>query len=451
MAVINSPNMSLPVPVVGSEPGPQYAAAVNNCLSIIDSHDHSSGSGVQITPDGLNINANLTFQNNPALSLGYANLSILTVDPTTLVSLYAKGDDLYFIDGAGNPVRITQSGAVAGTPGSIANLVAPASASYVAVSSTFVWQSNANIAANLDAGSLLMRNLSPNSTYALTLQPPAGLSSNYAITLPALPGTTGIMRLSNTGAMSGTLQPDASTIEISGDTLRVPTGGITATQIASGTQIPLIIKTVTTADTVASTDSVVLCSSAGGGYTLSLYTPVGNSGKLLRIVKTTSDFNQIVVSGTGILTSLDTLGEYIEVISNGTTWTLLERNVGTTGTSYSPAMTNHTPTSVNAQWARVGGGMMITMSFTTGSGVGAQMRIGLPGGLPPGVAAQTAVAIASIGVSASTAYAINAVPGAGYFIITSQVSGTAAINANALPNGVPFSFSAWVPISGWNG
>src|ERR1700676_1980538 len=63
-----TPNMSLIVPTVGAngDPGPDYANNQNQDLSILDSHNHSPGSGVQVTPQGLNINSNLPFNNNSA-------------------------------------------------------------------------------------------------------------------------------------------------------------------------------------------------------------------------------------------------------------------------------------------------------------------------------------------------------------------------------------------------
>lgn len=203
MSTTITPNMNLIVPTVGNEPGPDYGTDINSSLGIIDQHTHAAGSGVQITPAGININSALPFGGN--FATGIAGLTLTAQSGTPAINtIYESGVDLYFVDGNGNNVRMTQSGAVAGTPGSISNLVAPASASYVAVSSTFVWQSGANIAANMDAGSLLLRNLSPNSTFAVTIDPPAALSSNYSITLPTLPAATSIMTMSAAGVVSTT-------------------------------------------------------------------------------------------------------------------------------------------------------------------------------------------------------------------------------------------------------
>lgn len=229
-----SPNMNLVIPTTGAEQGPQYAYDVDDSLTLIDQHDHTTGRGVQITPAGININTALPFNQNPATNMAYLNFQIQTATPG-VNTLYENGVDLYFVDALGNNIRLTKSGGVAGTPGSIANLVVPASATYVAGSSTFVWQSNVNTAANLDAGSILLRNLSPNSTYALTLAPPAVLSSNYSIILPVLPSVNSIVRLDSSGNMTANLVVDNSTLVITSNTLQVAPLGITDAQIAEAT------------------------------------------------------------------------------------------------------------------------------------------------------------------------------------------------------------------------
>lgn len=236
MAVNISTYMSLPIPIVGQEPGPTYAFDVNSCLTIVDSHNHVAGAGQQIPPSGLNINSDLTFLNNNATNLRSVRFQSQG-SPLALVSdlgcLYESGVDLYYNDGNGNQIRITQSGSIAGAGGSITGLVSPASATYIPGSTVFVWQSDANVAANMDAGSYIFRNLTVSS-FGLTLSPPS-LSSNYTITLPTLPATTKILRIDNAGNISSTLDVDNSTIEISSNNLQIKDQGVTAAKIANGT------------------------------------------------------------------------------------------------------------------------------------------------------------------------------------------------------------------------
>ncbi len=234
-----SPNMNLPVPGVSVTNGPTWASDLNNCLNLIDSHTHTSGSGVAITPDAIDINSDLSFASNDATDLRSAQFTAQSSAVTDLLAVYVSGVDLYYTDGSGNHVRITQSGGVAGSPGSISNLVAPASAAYSAAGSKFIWQSDSNIAADMDFGAAIMRNITPNSTYAITLQPPAALASNYSITLPSLPGSQKFMTLDASGNIAAPWAVDSSTVEISGGTtLQVKDEGIGTDQLADESVTP---------------------------------------------------------------------------------------------------------------------------------------------------------------------------------------------------------------------
>ncbi len=195
---ILTPNMSLPEPIVGQSPGPDFADQINQALTLVDQHDHSIGKGVQITPAGMNINSALNFNGNFATGLAGLTLSAQGSTPA-LSTVYEVGNDLYFVDGVGNVVRITQSGAVAGTPGSISNLVAPASASYVGASSSFVWQSNTNVSADMDGGNVIFRE-KVASAKGVTLASPTGLAADYTMTWPAaLPASTLFLTLTAAG------------------------------------------------------------------------------------------------------------------------------------------------------------------------------------------------------------------------------------------------------------
>lgn len=219
-----TPNMSLVVPTVGAEPGPQWAADINNSLTIIDQHSHVPGSGVPITPSALNINSDLTMIGNNLTNIRSARFTP-QASPLALGSdvgcAYVSGVDLYFNDVSGNQIRITQSGGVAGTPGSIANLTSPASATYVASNSTFVWQSAANTPAIMDASSLIIRNLTLGS-FGLTLEAPAAMGSDFTITLPSLPSAASVLTIDNSGLMAAAnllvdvLMPPGSIIAFGG-------------------------------------------------------------------------------------------------------------------------------------------------------------------------------------------------------------------------------------------
>lgn len=232
-----SPNMGLTIPIVSVEIGPTYATEINGDLSLLDTHTHVSGQGVQVPSAGLNINADLSFGSNNATALRstrYSSQGAVLSLSSDLGCIYLVGVDLYCNDGSGNNIRITQSGGLAGATGSIAGLVSPASATYVPASSTFVWQSGANIAATLDARNIILRN-SGASSNGLTLSPPTGMGSSYSLVLPALPGSTKILQCDSSGNITANLDVDNSTLQTSGTVLSVKSGGVTTTQIGTGT------------------------------------------------------------------------------------------------------------------------------------------------------------------------------------------------------------------------
>jgi hypothetical protein len=66
-----SPLMGMPVPVVGTDPGPDWANNLNACLSIIDGHNHTTGEGAPIPFAGLSGFASTTY----SPSLQYIHLS----------------------------------------------------------------------------------------------------------------------------------------------------------------------------------------------------------------------------------------------------------------------------------------------------------------------------------------------------------------------------------------
>jgi hypothetical protein len=198
---IISPNMNLVVPAVGVTIGPEWAGDINTSLGLIDAHDHSPGKGVQITPAGLNINADLTIQSHNLTNAESVDFTPQT-SPTSNGSVYVNGVDLYYVDENGNNIRLTQAGSIVGTSGSISNLTPPASASYNSGTSTFVWQSAVNTSANLDAACLVQRDLTSGSN-GITICPPSGLSSNYSITWPgSLPAQQNVATIDQSGNIS---------------------------------------------------------------------------------------------------------------------------------------------------------------------------------------------------------------------------------------------------------
>ncbi len=201
-----TPNMGLleSTPLVTL--GPLWAQNIEDSLLLIDAHDHSSGKGLQISPPGLNINSELSFQSQVASNL-FSTKYIsqgASLPGTEQRALYAVGNELYFNDGAGTPVQITAGGSVnvSGVGGISGMGATTAAVTYYDFIKTFVFTQNAGITASVDHGPLTIRE-NIFGAQGITLQSPAALASSYSITmLPSLPLTTQPIRISPTGVLS---------------------------------------------------------------------------------------------------------------------------------------------------------------------------------------------------------------------------------------------------------
>lgn len=223
-----SPNMNLPVPVVGQALGPIWAQLLDQCLAIVDSHTHVAGSGVLITPSAININDDLSFnQTNNLVSVRTVRFTsqsaAIPAIGSDLGCVYVAAADLYYNDGDGNQIRITQAGSVAGSTGTITGLPSgTASAAYVSGSGTFQFLQATSTGANIDVASIAIRYPgsypTPSGNY-VQLQAPSSLASGYALTLPALPAASNTFLGINTdGTISSAIVPDNSSIELNGST-----------------------------------------------------------------------------------------------------------------------------------------------------------------------------------------------------------------------------------------
>ena len=198
-------NLTEPTPGVGGTPGPLWAQEVNSDLSLIDSHDHTSGHGAPIVAASLNINGDLPFNSNNATALrstrytNYASIGAFNVNAAVDKScILSIGGELFWIDQAGNQVQLTQGGHIKSAPGNIGNLaagVAPNSAvTYGDIANNLVfYQDNLTGALmNLVADSLILP--VPGSggltAHNILIQAPASMPTSYDITLPAAPPAT---------------------------------------------------------------------------------------------------------------------------------------------------------------------------------------------------------------------------------------------------------------------
>lgn len=238
MSSINSPNMSLPIPTVGSQPGPDYAINVNTSLTLLDAHDHTPGRGVPITPAAMNINEDLSLNGNSLIDAISLVLSASGSASTTPMSLSAApgGEsppqyDLWYTPDTGVPIQITKNGIVNATASSIDG------ESYS--SGTFYWTQAQDglptTPANFDIAAITLRPAVALTAFGVTLQPASAIASQYSINLPLLPADQKFLTLDQSGNMVATWDVDDVTIEVATNVVQVKNQGITAAKIANNT------------------------------------------------------------------------------------------------------------------------------------------------------------------------------------------------------------------------
>ena len=229
-AYVTTPNMSLSQPTIGVDTGLTWEQLMNSNASTIDSHNHTPGNGVQIPPNGLNINGPLTFQNNSATNLQSSVYQPQAASLPQIDALYVISKDLYYNDGNSNVIQITSGGSLAVTGSSISD----GSGNSAAFSGgVLVVQNTSTQPDNIQVASVLLGNATPSSNY-LTLNPPSSMAANISETLPTLPLVPSIVQMASNGVMSAALTVDGTTLANSGTSLSVANGGIGTTQLASG-------------------------------------------------------------------------------------------------------------------------------------------------------------------------------------------------------------------------
>lgn len=135
-------NLILPVPT--EQLGPTWATQLNAALEVVDSHDHSSGKGVKVPTAGLNINADLDFNESGALNLKLVSFDDQITSPTGsnfASSVSTFNGDLYYTNSSGVAIQLTAGGGVVPNPGSVESFETTSVSSDLIISptSTFVY------------------------------------------------------------------------------------------------------------------------------------------------------------------------------------------------------------------------------------------------------------------------------------------------------------------------
>lgn len=104
----------------------------------------------------------------------------------------------------------------------------------------------------------------------------------------------------------------------------------------------LSVVSVTSNYTATKANDLILCS--GGTFTVSLYTAIGNAGKVVRIQKTDPSLtNLITIDPFGSETIggysswiLATNGDTVTIVSTGTGWSVIDRSYDTSWSTFTP-------------------------------------------------------------------------------------------------------------------
>lgn len=226
-------------------------------------------------------------------------------------------------------------------------------------------------------------------------------------------------------------------------------------------------RAVSTTDTATTADRFLKLS--GASFTQTLYSPVGNAGRRLRVKHTGTSLSQVyTISGTGLSgVALYTNGETWEFESDGTNWVITNHYWSTAWTAYTPTLGTGfgTATNISYFYRRTGDEMQVRGTHTNGTVAGSLASVSLPSGASLDSAKisinnTTAAAGMRIGLGWGNGAANSYCP-----IVTAPATSTTLVYCGNVISGTnthipgngsgPFSSSAVtsltfsVPISGW--
>jgi hypothetical protein len=222
-------------------------------------------------------------------------------------------------------------------------------------------------------------------------------------------------------------------------------------------------------------DDLYLCSTAGGTYSATLPTAVGNAGKVFRFKKNTSDFTAMTIDGDGTetidgatTTTINTSSETLTIVSDGSNWQIVERKIPAVWTSYTPTISGFSGANAVATgfWMRIGDTIKCRTrlningaTFTAGD-----LEMSLPSGLTTATAKLTNT---GTHVTNGNAYILDS--GTAGIVGTCAVSGNGCIiralnvgstygTFTAFSSTVPMTWASgdqvealWeLPVTGWN-
>ena len=209
-------NLNIDLPVVNSTPGPDYALKINDAITkIVDDIEGP------ITPDEINVNADIDVKSNKLENVKQVNLAdLVALIGVGNSGLYSFNGELHYQDKMGNNVQLTSAGALnTAAAGNVGSIGAP---TYGSSGVQVLWdgfQSLYEFRSSLTAyAELLLSGLRiANGANRLTVK--TSVSTDYTLTLPDKP-TVNDSVLTTTSAGNASWSKDLSldSLSVSGPT-----------------------------------------------------------------------------------------------------------------------------------------------------------------------------------------------------------------------------------------
>lgn len=256
--------------------------------------------------------------------------------------------------------------------------------------------------------------------------------------------------------------------------LRVNSGATALEYVNNNT---LVTQTKTTTYTALVSDDVIFASTSGGAWSLALPAAAGCNGKMFVVKKTTADFNALTIDPNGAetiggsaTTTLDTEGESLAFVSDGTNWQIIRRVIPSKWTTYTPTGSWSANTTYVGRWRRVGDSMEVEGTVSvSGAPTAASLTVNLPSG-PTVDTAKLEETFSSDGTGSEIGHLSIKDVGTQFYVgqvsynnttsvaMNSLVVAATAVGRQSVTNLVPMTwangdavhFSFQVPISGWN-
>ena len=203
-------NMGLSKPTLAGDSS-TWDDQLNASLDLIDTHNHTTGAGVQIPAGGLNLTTDLTLNGTCALTNAKALAFTTQASYTVSKSLWVKTSDgeLYWRNASGTDVKMTSGGTlnISIVGGILGDYAASAAAVYYddsAQAYRFLEAApSPNSWSRVQCGDLDLYEHASGIANRVRIASPTGLAASYALTLPAaLPGSTSLLQVSSAGAIT---------------------------------------------------------------------------------------------------------------------------------------------------------------------------------------------------------------------------------------------------------